>query len=224
MSFILDLILIGIIVAICVNAYIQGLIVSLFNLVSSFAAMILAFLLCPVLAGIIELSPIYGGIKDPIYNSLLSVANENGIKTTEGLLKQLPLHPAAMERIKEQVANESITEVSAIAGKVSELITSFIIQIISIIILFIIIKLLLLLVKGVLKKINKLPIIRQTDKIGGVILGIIEAFVLLTVVGALFALFSGSVDSKFMEAVENSLVGKFFYECNFLISYLKSLI
>ncbi len=216
---ILDIILAGIIVAICVNGYIQGLVVSLFNLLSSIAAVVISFIAYPAFTALFKATPVYEAIRGPIYNSVNSLSQGLETVTPESLVSALKLPQAVSDSILSRVS-EGGTDAGAITSNTSDVVTDFLLQIISIVLIFIIVKLLLLLLKKVVKQITKLPLIRQVDKFGGIVIGLFEAFVLLTVVGALFALFSGSVDSGVLSAVEGSVIGRFFYDGNLLMGLL----
>lgn len=219
-SLVLDIILVCIVAAICINAFIQGLLVSLFNLLSSLAATVLAYLFYPVLSGLLGMLPVYGWIRQPIADSLTKMSLDLGIQTAEGFLEHLDLPGVISDRVREQLASEAGLGTAGLIKQISETVTEFLLGIIAIVLLFIIIKILFLFVKKIIKNITKLPLIKQADRLGGLLLGVLESFVILTIVGALFVLFSGGLDGSIIEAVEQSLIGKFFYQDNLLIGIL----
>lgn len=221
MGIIIDLILIGIVIAVCINSYIKGLVISVFNLVSSLAAMVLSYLFYPVIAGFLKGTAILGWIQAPIRESLLENGATLAEVSVESLLGQLNLPAAISDGILNTVG-EVPGQLPELAESVSAAVAGFILEIICIVLLFVIVKIGLLFAKGLLKTVTKLPLLHQVDKIGGLAFGLIEAFVLLTVVGAIFSLFSGNMDSGILGAVESSFVAKFFYEDNLLIGLLSN--
>lgn len=221
MAIVIDLILIAIIVAVCVNSYIKGLVISVFNLVSSLAAMVLSYLFYPVIAGFLKGTAILGWIQTPIRDSLLESGATLGEVTAESLLGQLNL-PTSISQSLLHALGDISGNLPELAESVSAAVAGFILEIICIVVLFVIVKVGLLFAKGLLKTITKLPLLHQVDKLGGLAFGLIEAFVLLTVVGAVFSLFSGNVDSGVLGAVESTFLAKFFYQENLLIALLSN--
>lgn len=221
MAIIIDLVLIGIIVAVCVNSYIKGLVISVFNLVSSLVAIVLSYLFYPVVAGFLKGTAILGWIQSPIRDSLLEHGATLVNVSAESLLAQLKLSPVISDGILSAIGDVS-GQLPELAEAVSAALAGFILEIICIVLLFVIVKIGLLFAKGLLKTVTKLPLLHQVDKLGGLAFGLIEAFVLLTVVGAIFVLFGGNVDSGVLGAVESTFLAKFFYQENLLIALLSN--
>lgn len=221
MAIMIDVILIAIIVAVCVNSYIKGLVVSVFNLVSSLLAIAVSFVFYPVISGWLEATPLLGWIQSPIQDALMEKGAALTSVSAESLIGQLKLPEAVSQSILNTVGDVTGT-LPELAGELSVAVAAFILQVICMIVLFLIVKIGLLFIKGMLKTVMQLPVLKQVDKAGGLVLGIIEAFVLLTVVGALLSLFSGSVDSGLLAAVNTSYIGNFFYNHNLLIAWLSN--
>ncbi len=221
MAIIIDLILIGIIVAVCVNSYIKGLVISVFNLVSSLVAIVLSYLFYPVVAGFLKGTAILGWIQSPIRDSLMEHGATLANVSAESLLAQLKLPSVISDGILNAMGDVS-GQLPELAESVSAAVAGFILEIICIVLLFMIVKIGLLFAKGLLETVTKLPLLHQVDKLGGLAFGLIEAFVLLTVLGAIFALFGGNVDSGVIGAVESTFLAKFFYQDNLLIALLSN--
>ncbi len=221
MAIIIDLVLIGIIVAVCVNSYIKGLVISVFNLVSSLVAMVLSYLFYPVIAGFLKGTVVLGWIQAPIRESLLESGATLSEITIEGLLGQLNLPTSIFHNLLHTVG-EGSGNLPELAEAVSAEVAGFILEIVCLVLLFVIVKVGLLFAKGLLKSITKLPLLHQVDKLGGLAFGLIEAFVLLTIVGAIFVMFGGNVDSGVIGAVESTFLAKFFYQDNLLIALLSN--
>ena len=109
-----------------------------------------------------------------------------------------------------------------LVASTSVAVAGFVLDVLCMIVLFVIVKIGLLFVKGLLEKITSLPVLKQIDKVGGVVFGLLEAFVFLTIVGAVFSLFSGMADGNLLNVVEHSVIAKFFYQENLLLFFLSN--
>lgn len=221
MAILIDLILVAIIIAVCANSYVKGLVISIFNLVSSILAIAVSIVFYPMVSGWLEGTPLLGWIQAPVQESLLEKGAELTAVSAEGLIAQLKLPEAVSQGILDTVGELNGT-LPELAQPISAAVAAFILQVICMIVLFLIVKIGLMFMKGILETLTKLPLIKQVDKFGGLAFGVVESFVLLTVVGAVLSLFSGSVDSGLLAAVESSYVGSFFYNHNLLIAWLSN--
>lgn len=221
MAIAVDLILVAIIIVICANSYLKGLVISVFNLVSSILAILVAVVFYPVVSGWLEGTPLLGWIQTPIQESLLEKGAELTTVSAENLIAQLKLPEAISQGILDGLGEVSGT-LPEIVQPLSAAVAAFILQVICMIVLFLVVKIGLMFLKGVLETLTKIPVLKQVDKLGGLAFGVIESFVLLTIVGALLSLFSGSVDSGLLEAVNSSYIGRFFYNQNLLIAWLSN--
>ena len=210
---VLDLVLLGVIALFVFMGYKNGLMISLFNLGASAVAIILAYIIYPIFADFLKILPVYGWIRQPIYNSI----NEAGINGADGIFEKLNLPGGVSNSILDQINKDGMQND---IGEISDAITDFIIKILAIIVLFILIKICFIFIKKFVKKITDIPVIHQLDKVGGIVIGIIEAFIILTMAGALFNLFSGQINSDIMNLVEDSVVARFFYHNNFITGFL----
>lgn len=218
----IDLILIAVIIAVCINSYIKGLVISVFNLVSTLLAIGVAFMFYPVVSGWLEGTALLGWMQAPIEASLLEKGAELTTVSLEGVIAQLKLPESISQSILNSIGDVAAGTLPEIAQAVSAAVAAFLLQIICMIVLFLIVKIGLMFLKGILKTLTKLPLVKQVDKLGGLAFGVVEAFVLLTIVGALLSLFSGSVDSGVLIAVNDSVIGNFFYNKNLLIALISN--
>ena len=186
---------------------------------SSVLAIVLSFIFYPVISGFLGKIGALEWIQAPIQSVLTERIFLLGEISPENLLAQFHLPESVSESLLSTIGEASGPELII---SVSAAVAGFVLDIICIIIIFIIVKIGLLLLKGLLEKIAKIPVLKQIDKLGGVLFGLLEAFLFLTIVGAIFSLFSGTVDSGLLSVVEQSVVGKFFYEQNLLILFLSS--
>ena len=219
MSILLDVILIGIVIVACMIAYQKGLLVSIFNLISSLLAIALSFIFFPFFSDFLKGTAAFGWIQSPVQTLLAEQAALLSEVSPEGLLAQLPLPEAVFEKM---IASLETVAAPELVASTSVAVAGFVLDVLCMIVLFIIVKIGLLFVKGLLEKITSLPVLKQIDKVGGVVFGLLEAFVFLTIVGAVFSLFSGMADGNLLNGVEHSVIAKFFYQENLLLFFLSN--
>lgn len=91
----------------------------------------------------------------------------------------------------------------------------------SFIILFIVVRIVLKFVTILADLITKLPIIKQFDKTGGFIYGLIKGFLIVTALFAVISLISPMLDEKYINAIDNSYLSKILYNHNIIIGFIK---
>lgn len=221
MSIILDMVLIAIVVFICILAYQKGLVLSVFDLISSAVAIVLSCLLYPIISGFLKDTVVLEWIQSPIQEMLLEKSAALGEVSAAELLQQFSLPGVIYDGMLDKIGTVS-GDLMVTTGQVSMVVAQFILNIICIILVFVLVKVGLFFAKGFLQTITKLPVLKQVNKVGGIVFGVLEAFMILTILGALFSLFSGTMDSTVLSIVDNSHIARFFYQENLLIFFLSS--
>ena len=70
------------------------------------------------------------------------------------------------------------------------------------------------------KQVTKLPIIKQVDKTGGIIYGLVEGIVIVYVVLAVISLLSVVISNNVVAtAVEDSYIGSLLYNNNIILKF-----
>ena len=86
---------------------------------------------------------------------------------------------------------------------------------------FIIARILLIFIKFITALIAKLPVIKQFDKLGGILYGILEAFVILYVLLAIISFIAPMINNaEFIDALNKSFIGSMLYNNNILLKIL----
>lgn len=196
MSIVVDLIIIGIILLSVFLAYRKGLILLAVGLVSFLIAIVVTVVLYrPIANLVINVT----GIDEAIENSIYEQAND--------MLKQ---DNEQVGMIVDAAKNEMLPQtartlaVNIVTGGVF-------------LVLFVAVKVALIFVKALAKLVAKLPIIKQLDKTGGIIYGLLRGFLIVYV--ALFIIsIAGNINpnNSVHKEVENSALGKVMYENNIL--------
>jgi len=225
-----DIVILAIILASAWFGFRKGFIYSMFRILSFFVSAILAVKTYPYMAKILTQTPMYDKIKTTIFNKLL-IQQQAQTPTLDGQAKQaaadavisnLKLPSFLKDTIVKGVPNlSSLVDLNKIVDAISTQLTGIVIDIMALIIIYLIIRIGLFLFRHLLQGIAKLPVFKQLDKVGGLsfgaIQGLLTVYILLTVV----MLFNSAQAFKgIYEAIDSSTVAKYFYENNFIVSWM----
>ena len=210
---IIDIIIIAVIALCTFIGYKKGLIKVAVNILGFFIALIIAFVLYnPVASFIINNTQIDETIEEKI---ITSFSQEN--KTEEE---------------KKEVENNSQIITDYINGYIEEYknqgiayaaknISTTIVKIGTGLVVFLISKFILLFLKIFADAISNIPIIKQFNKVGGTIYGILEGFLIVYVVLGIISLASPMLTNvKIVEDIQDSHIGSIMYDNNIVLRLL----
>lgn len=215
MQFIIDLIVIGIIFLSTFLGYRKGLIGVAFKIASFIIAIIITLILFkPISNYIINNTEFAQTIENTIVQKLSTAEIENGqIKQENSNLPEVIvnyINVGLQDTVNE--AKDSI--VKMVARNLAETI----IDIIVIIGLFIITRLLLLFAKAILEAISEIPIIKQFNKAGGILYGILRGLLLIYLTLAIISLILPMLDkTSILNIINNSILTKILYNNNIIL-------
>ena len=193
----------------------------------------IAVKLCAFLIAIIVSIVFYKPVSNIIINNTLldekieSAIIENGsIKIEEDETQneeqeKEQTNESFLENVQEYV-DETITETqNELVRKAAKEISGRLINIIVIVGLFIITRLILILLVLISDVITNIPIIKQFNKIGGILYGIIRGLLLIYAALAIVSLVvSISGNSNILQTIESSVLTEFMYESNILLNII----
>ena len=212
MGIILDLIIVAIIASNIFICYKKGLVKLAVGLVAVLAAIILSVILYkPVSNLIIKNTGIDKKIENVIIENFSSDTQYGGETKYVGVIDYL-----------EKYANDAVTKtqneiVYETAGTMAVKITNVIV----LLAIFIIVRAVLVLLTFVSDAITSLPLIKQCNEVGGVIYGIIKAFLIVYIILAIvFLIVLVSGNSTISDMISSSHITKFFYENNLLLKII----
>lgn len=209
-------------------SYKQGFIKAAYGLCSSIVSLAIAFVIYPIMTGILKLTPIYTRMKEWNYQAVSSLEVVSGLQAQADLINEatswLPrfIGESLVKNNNPEVYK--MMEVSNIAEYVSSYITDIGIRALAIAITWLIVKIALSLCIGTLDIIAKLPVISTFNKAGGLTLGGIKAlfmvwmFFLITPFISILPSFA-----RLQTMVDKSIIGKFLYNNNLILDYLQNL-
>lgn len=215
MQFIIDLIVIGIILLSTFLGYKKGLIGVAFKIASFIIAIIITLILFkPISNFIINNTEFAQTIENTIVQKLSTAEIENGqIKQENSNLPEVIvnyINVGLQDTVNE--AKDSIVKI--VARNLAETI----IDIIVIIGLFIITRLLLLFAKAILEAISEIPIIKQFNKAGGILYGILRGLLLIYLTLAIISLLLPMLDkTAILNIINNSILTKILYNNNIIL-------
>ena len=210
MGIIVDLIIVGILVLCVFLGYKRGLTSSLIKIVTFLLALIIAFILFkPVSNFIINNTKLDENLESSIKSMFLEVEEND---TSSNM-------PTAMtdyiNKVIEDAADDAKTAVVETAARD---VAISIINLGVVIVVYIIARIILIFVKGIASLITKLPVIKQFDKLGGIIFGLLKALVIIYVILAIISFVSPVItDSGVIDAINQSFIGKGMYNNNILL-------
>ncbi len=233
LSLFLDISLLMIIVVTVLSCWFKGFIRSIFGLAKSLLCMIAAYLFGPMASAWVSEHLITSRVTNYVHDKLLSVF-EAGAETFD-LTQVLGNLPSWLSSLFERMgvdpavlAGDLANETQADAGGLSQLastlaqpITKLLSDLIAYAGIFLIAMLLFSIIASVMIKIAKLPVIRQIDRILGLILGIVCALIYTAVftllVYAIMSLAEASFEGiAFQAAFENTWLFRHCFNLNIL--------
>ena len=219
MGLILDIVIIAIMALSIFLGYRKGLV--------KIAVKLFAFLIA-VIVSIVFYKPVSNIIinNTQLDEKIESAIIENGsIKIKEEEETQKDLQEQNKESFLENVqgyVDQTITETqNEVVEKAAKEISRRLINIIVIVGLFIITRLILILLVLISDVITNIPIIKQFNKLGGILYGIIRGLLLIyAILAIVFLAVSISGNSDIIETIESSMLTKFMYEINILLNII----
>lgn len=205
MSVVFDLIIIAIIALSIFIGYKQGLLKSLIKIVSFFIAIIVALTLYkPVSRAIINNTSIDDNIKNVIVERI-NIDNRNEDEKQE-------------DSIQNKIQNKVTGTTEVAIDETANIITIKIIEIATLLGIFLIVRIVLLIITLITDLVSKLPVIKQANKLGGVIFGIVRGVIIVYTILAVVYLITPLLKEKTAEDIDKSIITKTLYNNNLILN------
>ncbi len=218
MGIIVDLILIVCLAVFIIIGYRKGLTGSLLKLISFAVAIVLAIILYkPLASAIINNTKIDENMKASIIDTFNK--EENG--TAEEKSEEKGIESAIVKDISKEIENATAEAKTAIIEKSANDITITIINIGSAIIVYLVARVILIIISFFVNGITQLPIIKQIDKTGGIIYGLLEGAVIIYIVLGIIS-FANVMwpGNAIAQAINKSAIGSMMYGNNIILNIL----
>ena len=215
MSIIIDLIILAIL-AICIFfGYKNGLTKSIIKILSFVIAIVVAAIFFkPVSNLIIANTEIDENIRQAVVNLVYKDVEENGEVKEDTNLPQAMVNyindsiKNAVEDTKEKVVNSAADNIAVTAINVA-----------SAVLLFVVTRIALLIITAITDILTDLPVIKQFDKTGGVVYGVIKGLLIIFVIFAVISLISPAIEKTgIITSINKSFIGGFLYDNNLLLN------
>lgn len=189
---------IGIIAALGFIGLKKGLIKMVFSLVSTIAALLLAMVLSPVVAGVMKNNDAIVGFLDEKISAIVDFSSEEAQEETvgkqESLIESLPLPDTFKESLLKNNDAESYISMQAenFEEYVCRQITNVIINAIAFVVTLVLAAIALAILCNALNLLAKLPLLRQINAAAGLTAGIAEGILLVWILFVVLTVFAGS--------------------------------
>lgn len=212
MTIIIDLVIVAVIALFVITGYIKGLTGSLIKILSFVLSLVIAFMLfVPVSNFIINNTQIDENIEKTIREAIISnqeTTQEEKIPTAISDYINQKIEES-VESAKEEIVDNTAKDVSITIVKAGTWIT-----------LFLVARIALILLKSITNLITKLPVIKQFDKIGGIIYGLVEGLIITYLALALISFITPMTKGTLAENINKSYLGNKMYNNNILLNII----
>ena len=213
MSLIIDLIILAIFVVCIFMGYKRGLTGSILKIVSFVLALVIAFILSSFVIN-------HTNWDENLEQSIRQMAleNEEETITNDEQNEKKGMPDVIINYINEAVEKAGEEAKETIIDSTAHEVAVTIINGAVLISLFIIARIILILVRGILNLLTELPIIKQFDKLGGIIYGLLQSLVIVYIILAIISFISPMIaETGIIKALQESYAGSILYNNNLIL-------
>ena len=225
----IDLVIVVILVTVTVVGAKVGLVRTMYQVLGSLFAWIFAFMIYPIVQGILSKTPLYEGVKTWIADKLPSWEGLMGLQEQAAFIKEattwLP------DFIGEHLVYNNNSEVYSRMGVkgledyIVVYLADFCMMILALLISWLSVKIALLFVLKTLDIVSKLPVIRTVNKVGGCGLGFLKGVFMIWLIQAIVPILILIPAFEGLEAVMGQgLLNQLLYENNIILQLINSVV
>ena len=213
MGIILDIVLLAIFALSVFVGYKKGLIGVVFNLCAFLVSLVLTWILfTPVSNMIIKNTQIDDNIKNVIIEKGVIVVESNDKENEDNQINKY-----IQEYVSKPIKNTANNAVEETATIISQKVVAIGVAIG----LFIVIRIVLIFLKFIAEGIANLPIIKQCNKAGGTLYGVIRGlFIVYIVLAILFFIMSINNAGVIADTINSSIISKYLYTHNIILDLI----
>ena len=211
MSIIVDIVILAILLLCIIIGYVRGLTGSLIKILSFVLSIVIAFILfIPISNLIIVNTQIDENLEQSIREMIIGNEQNEEDNMPQAITDYIGQKvEGAADDAKEAIADSTANEVAITIVKAGTWI-----------VLFIVARILLIFLRFITSLIAKLPVIKQFDKLGGIIYGILEGLIIIYVLLAIISFVSPKLNGNLASAIDESYVGSMMYNNNLLLKII----
>ena len=209
---IVDLVIVAVIALFVIIGYVKGLTGSLIKIVSFALSLVIAFMLfVPVSNFIINKTTIDENIEKTIRETIISTEEEE---------KEETMPTAITDYINQKVEEAAESAKQGIVDSTAKDVSITIVKAGTWIGLFLIARIAFIFLKFITSLITKLPVIKQFDKVGGIIYGLLEGLVITYLALALISFITPMTNGDLSDNINKSYIGSQMYNNNILLNII----
>lgn len=211
MFLIIDLIIL-VISAFCIFlGYQRGLAKCAIKILSFVIALAISFMFYKPVGNIIKKNT---EIDDSIKGAITQII-ENDTEEDGQIKEESNLPQSMVDHINNEIKTNVNKTKEAVVTTAAEDISNTAINVISWIGIFIVVRLLLLILTLVFSVLTELPVLKQVDKIGGIIYGVLQAAIILFVIFTIISFISPMIEQTgIISMINKSFIGSVLYNYN----------
>lgn len=211
--------LILLIFGLCIyRGYKNGLAQSLLKIITSILAIIIAIVFYkPFVNFVID----HTLVDDNIQYSIEKIINQSDAAESKEIKDDGSVPKPIVKYLNSSLKESTEEGKDAIATGVAKSAARLVVMVGCIVVIFVIAKIILQLVAVLFDLFSKLPVIKQFNEVGGIIFGILQAFLIVLIILSLIAVFTPLVgNNSIVEMVSQSHIGKWLYDSNILLNLI----
>lgn len=223
-----DITVLIIILAFTIIGVKNGFLYSVYNLLAYIVSVIFAIKFYPILSGMLQQTVIYKNVKASVVNGITNgqAANAStpGVNPAQSIVDSLKLPDFLKNYLSQNLKTSGVLDDTRnkIIDYLGSEIAGLVINILSLILIYLIIRIAMMFIKVIIKTISRLPVFKQLDKTGGLVLGAIEGILAVYILCALLILFSAFPKfAQTIDRIEESRIASYFYQNNFIVSWME---
>ena len=211
MSVIIDLIIVAVIAICIIIGYVRGLTGCLIKILSFVLSLVIAFILfVPVSNFVIENTQIDENLEKSIREMIISDNKSSEEEMPTAMSDYINKRAEEIvDNAKEEVVNATARDISQTIVKAGTWIA-----------LFIVARIALIFLKLITRLISKLPVIKQCDKLGGIIYGVLEGLLITYFALAVISFITPITNKNLSENINKSYLGSQMYNHNLLLKII----
>ena len=222
-----DLVVIIVILLFGFLGYRRGLLMGIYSIGAYFIAIFLGFILRKPVVAFLNKTPLHDKVYDNVYQRLVehhASKGQEALANTEDYIESLKL-PSLIENFLKKNIHNKEGAFEALAESICDKVTAFVISILAFLVTFILVLILMIVLKRIIKFARELPVVKQVDSVGGIMLGVCEGVLIICVALLFIYLFSSRESfAPVVQKIEDSTIARLFFEKNFLANIISKLI
>ena len=205
MWIVFDIAVIAIIALSTFIGYKQGLVKSAIKILSFFIAIVVALVLYKPVSSVIIKNTL---IDDSIKNVIMEKITPDGMQANEEV------------SLKENVGIKIIESATNTIEGIADAFAIKLVETITLLLIYIIVKIALKFISALSDLITKLPLLKQINKTGGIIYGIVKGVVLVYTILAVVYLISPLLNNTVSDNIDKSIITKTIYNNNIILNLI----